>query len=113
MIVAAIDAQMAAKGLTKADKGDVVVSYHSVERQDVDLKTFDEKTPAAGAERPMAQMVRVGTLVIDLKNPETNKLIWRVKGEGVLKDVPNAEFLNAAVAKLFTLYPTAPSAGKK
>jgi hypothetical protein len=115
VLVAAIDAQMAAKGLTKADKGDVLVCYHSVERQDVDLKTFDEKAPAAGAERPMAQMVRVGSLVIDLKNPATNKLIWRVKGEGVtsnLTDANRAEFLNAAVAKLFTLYPAAPAKKK-
>jgi hypothetical protein len=115
-IVAAIDAQLAARGLTKAAKGDVLVSYHSVEREDVDLKTFDEKAPAAGAQRQEAQTVRVGTLVVDLKDGATNKLVWRAKAEGVTSNLPAANrtaFLNEAAAKLFELYPGAKGAGKK
>jgi hypothetical protein len=115
-IVADIEAQLAARGLTKAAKGDVLVCYHSVEREDVDLSTFDEKPPAAGAERKMAQTVRVGTLVVDLKAGATNKLFWRAKAEGATSTVPvesRTAFLNDVVTKLFALYPGSAPAGKK
>ena len=117
LIVAAIDAQLAAQGLTRADKGDLIVTYHSVERTDVDLKTFDEtKAPPTGTERQAAQMARVGTLVVDLKNGATSALVWRAKAEGVTSNIPTANrpaFLNDAAARLFTLYPLAKGAGKK
>jgi hypothetical protein len=114
-IVAAIDTQLAAKGLTRAEKSDVVVCYHSVERVDVDLATFDEN-PAPGAARRVAQTVRVGTLVVDLKSATTNALVWRAKAEGVTSNLPAANrpaFLNGAVAKLFALYPPPKTARKK
>lgn len=110
IITAAIEAQLAAKGLTKAAASDVEVAYHTVERADVDLSTFDDKEPAKGETRAPAKMVRIGTLAIDLRNPATRKVVWRVSVEGVLEKMAPAEsekFLNDKVASLFALYPGA------
>jgi Domain of unknown function (DUF4136) len=108
-ITAAIDAQLAAKGWKKASPADVIVAYHTVERIDVDLSTFDDKPPAPGAQRAMAQMVHVGTLVVDLKAPATHKILWRVSGEGVVtKMAPAArdQFVSGKVASLFEAFPS-------
>jgi Domain of unknown function (DUF4136) len=107
-IIAAVDKEMAAKGFKKASPADVAVSYHAVQRTDVDLSTFDNKQPAKGAERAPAQIVKVGTLVIDILNPASKAVIWRVSGDGVLKEMPAAErdaFVAKAVAELFGAYP--------
>lgn len=107
-IVAAIDKELAARGFKKGSPADVAVTYHAVQRTDVDLSTFDNKPPAAGAQRAAAQVLKVGTLAIDLANPTTKAVIWRVAGEGALKDMPAAErqaFVAKAVAELFAAYP--------
>ncbi len=113
IIVAAIEAQLASKGLTQASPADVDVAYHTVERIDVDLSTFDEKEPAQGAAREPAKMVHVGTLIVDFRDAATRKVLWRVSWEGVLTKMAPAEaeqFLTDKVASVFKLYPrtTAP-----
>ncbi len=107
-IIAAIDKEMAARGFKKGSPADVAVAYHAVQRADVDLSTFDNKQPAQGAERAAAQVVKVGTLVIDLTNPTTKAVIWRVSGEGIMKEMPAADrnaFVARAVSALFSAYP--------
>jgi hypothetical protein len=54
LIVEAIDAQLAARGLTKAAKGDVLVCYHSVERED----GRSEDVRREGASRSSARRLR-------------------------------------------------------
>ncbi len=109
-IVAGIEAQLAALGFTKAatGTGDVVVTYYSVERMDVDLATFDKNAPAPGAERKPAQTVKVGTLVVDMKVPGKTVPSWRAKIEGVMQGDMTAklETIDKAVVTLFGVYPT-------
>jgi hypothetical protein len=105
-IIAAVEKELAARGLKPGKPGDVLVSYHGVQRADVDLSTFDDKATASGAQA--AQVIRVGTLAVDLRNPMNRTLIWRVAGEGVIKDMPAAErdaFVAKMVALLFEKYP--------
>jgi hypothetical protein len=106
-IIAAIDKELAAKGLQKGAPGDVLVSYHAVQQDNVDLSTFDPKAATAGA--AAAQIVKVGTLAVDLRNPATRVVVWRVAGEGAIKEMPAAErdaFVGKFVAALFAMYPT-------
>ncbi|MGE5359279.1 MAG: DUF4136 domain-containing protein [Bacteroidales bacterium] len=109
-IVAGIEAQLASLGLTKAASGpgDVVVTYYSVERMDVDLATFDKVAPAPGAERKPAQTVKVGTLVVDMKQPGKTAPAWRAKIEGVMQGDMTAKLdtVDKAVVTLFGVYPT-------
>jgi len=109
-IIAGIEAQLVARGLTKAasGKGDVVFTYHGVQREDVDLTTFDEKTPAPGAMRTPAQTLKVGTLAVDLREASTRKLAWRAKVEDVLLRGDEAAQLAAidkGIIAVFQVYP--------
>lgn len=108
-IIAAVEKQLAANGMTKAatGAGDLVVRYHSVERADVDLSTFDPKPPAPGEQRTMAQTVSVGTLMVDLVDPVSQKLLWRGRIEGAIShDLPTLEQqLDKAVPRLFEKFP--------
>ena len=109
-IIAGIEAQLVARGLTKAasGQGDVVFTYHSVQREDVDLSTFDEKTPAPGAMRTPAQTLKVGTLAVDLREASTRKLAWRAKVEDVLLRGDEAAQLAAidkGIIAVFQVYP--------
>jgi len=106
-ILAALEAQLTAKGLKKVPSGpaDAIVSYHAVQRQDVDLSTFD-KAKAAG--QP-AGMLKVGAMAVDLKDAATGKLAWRAKVEDVLRGDKAAQLatIDKIVAALFEKYPTA------
>jgi len=109
-VVAGIEAQMAAVGLTKAaaGKGDVVVTYHTVTRTDVDLSTFDNVQPQAGGERKPAETLKIGTLVVDVKSTAAGKLAWRAKVEQVFAGSPAAQLkaVDEAVVAVFSVYPT-------
>ena len=109
-VVAGIEKQLGALGLTKAaaGKGDIVVTYHTVQRNDVDLSTFDNTQPAAGGERKAAQTLKIGTLAVDAKVASTGKLAWRAKVERVFSGdaATQLKAVDDAVAAVFGLYPT-------
>jgi hypothetical protein len=115
-IVAAIEAQLRALGLTPAAPGaaaDVTVTYHSVMRTDADLSTFDEVQPASGAQRKPTETYRVGTLAVDVIPSGKTAPAWRAKADGVLKGSTEAQIkvIDDTVAALFGVYPT--KTGKK
>ena len=104
LIVAAVDRELAARGLTKLPAGpsDVSVTYASVGRTDVDVKN-----PAKdGASREMA----VGTLVVDLNDPSSRQLLFRVRLDTPIDTDPATleATINTAVAAMFEKYPPPP-----
>jgi hypothetical protein len=109
-VVAGIEAQLKELGLTKAASGpgDVVVTYYSVTRTDVDLSTFDKAEPARGEQRKPAETYKVGTLVVDVKPAAAKQPAWRAKIEGVMKgdEATQLAAIDKAVVALFGVYPT-------
>jgi hypothetical protein len=112
-IVNAVDAQLSAKGLRKAEPGetpDVFVAYHAGVRQG----DFQISGTGGGPYRPArwgtarVEQVTVGVLAVEIINP-TGDAMWR----GVAtKDLdPNAspekreKNINKAAEKLFKKYP--------
>ena len=103
-IVAAVDRELAAQGLTKKTSGpaDALVTYASLRRIDVDLNA----RPRAGeGTRPQYD---VGTLIVLLLEPGTRKELFRgrvdqpIEAEaGKVKPV-----IDAAVKEMFGKYPT-------
>jgi hypothetical protein len=89
-IVDAIDKALAAQGLKKGAPADVLVEYHAVQSEEVDLRTFDDKAPAQGQERASAQLVKKGTLAIDMREPASRKVIWRVAAEQAITQMAGA-----------------------
>jgi len=110
-IVVGIDKALAAQGLKKGAPADVLIEYHAVQSEDVDLRTFDNKAPVQGQERAAAQIVKKGTLAIDLREPAGRKVVWRVAAERAISATTTAAerdaFVATLVATMFESYPTA------
>ena len=101
-IVAAIDRELAARGLTKLPSGssDLLVSYEALGRTDVDLKN-----PKDGEYRDMS----VGMIVVDLRDAASKQSAFRARMDTPMeRNAATIEAdINAAVAAVFGKYPTA------
>jgi hypothetical protein len=104
LIVAAVDRELAGRGLTKlpSGQGDVAVTYASVSRTDVDTK----QAPKDGASRQFA----VGTLIVDLIAPANRQRLFRVRLDTPIESDPATmeATINAAVTAMFEKYPPPP-----
>jgi hypothetical protein len=107
-IVAGIEAQLVARGLTKAASGpgDVIVTYHSVQRTDLDLAATDKQARATGGTAEPV-LLKVGTLAVDLKEAGTGKLVWRARIDDVLSGDQAAQMgtVDKCIVALFQWYP--------
>ena len=101
-IMAAVDRELTALGFTKLTSGpsDVLVTYRSLSRTDVDLKS----TSKGGEPREYL----VGTLVVDILEPANRQSLFRVRMDTPI-DSERAKLeaeINAAVTAMFEKYPT-------
>ena len=100
LIVAAVDRELSGRGFSKtaSGPGDVVVTYASLSRTDVDLK----QKPAGGGLPELA----VGTLLVDLSDPNRQTLV-RVRMDTPMEWTPATyeATVNAAVKAMFDRYP--------
>jgi hypothetical protein len=109
-IVAAVDAQLAAKGLRKVETGgDLLVTYSAVVR-----KETSGVVTGMGGWRMRGGMGRIdpvtentGTLIVDLAAGQDKNLIWRGKASDTLSDKSekNTQKIDKAVEKMFKKYP--------
>ncbi len=102
-ITAAVDRELAALGLTKreAEPSDVLVTYTTLRRTDVDLKA---KPDDKGAPRQYP----VGTLIVAFLEPSSHRPVLRLRIDNPI-DIESAklqEAIDAEVAALFAKYPT-------
>lgn len=130
-VVAAVDAQLQAKGWTKVPEGQVgqaVVAGGVSVHQQQSASTYYSAPMYAGYGwggpwmRPygMAGMATatttvrtydVGTLIIDMFSSSTKKAIWRGTAEKTISDKPekNAEAVRIGIENMFRYFPPAPS----
>jgi len=103
-IVAAVDRELAALGLSKQASGpsDVVVTYASLRRTDVDLNS--KPTVGHGGRK----QYDVGTLVLLLREPETRKELFRARVDKPIEAEPAKmqAVIDSAIAEMFAKYPT-------
>lgn len=125
-IVAEIEARLAAAGWTQAapDEGDVVVAEHATVKNDVSVDTFYTGWgtgwgwtgfgPGAGIGTTVSQSLRSGTLVVDMFDAKTKKLIWRGTAEGALSTKPeeNIPKVQKIIGRLFKKFPPLPPGAK-
>jgi hypothetical protein len=123
-IVNAINTELAAKGLTKADANpDVYVVYHVAFDKQKDISTYSSGYGggygaygwgwgggwAGGTTTTQVRDILVGTLVIDMADAKKNQLVWR--GMGVkevntqAKPEKRDKSINEAVKKIFKNFP--------
>ena len=106
MIVAAVEAEMAAVGFTKAESGaDVTLAYYAMAITNVDLEALD-KIEREGTSRAAANKT-LGRLVVVMRNA-AQKQIWTAATREYLE--PMIEKFQPAItivtARLFETYPT-------
>ena len=122
-IVAAIDTQLAAKGLTKSESNpDVFVVYHIAFDKEKDISTFSSGYGgygpygwgwgggwSGGTTTTQVRDILIGTLVIDLADAKKGQLAWRGMGVKEVNTQANPEkrdkSINEAVKKIFKNYP--------
>jgi hypothetical protein len=113
-IVADIDTQLAARGLTKVGEGasaDLVVLYHG----SISTNTPVNNTGLGGLgiywgnvmTAPAAEQIPIGQLVVDIGDAKTKKLLWLGTAKDTLGNEPsvNTKKIDAAVTMLFKKYP--------
>jgi hypothetical protein len=102
-VMAAVDRELSALGMSKAASGagDVMVTYYSLSRTDVDHKA---KPDAQGA-RPQYW---VGTLVVALLDPANRQRLLRLRVDKPIEIEPAklGVAIDEAVSALFARYPT-------
>jgi hypothetical protein len=122
-IVAAIETELAAKGLTKSDTPDVFVVYHVAFDKEKDISTFSSGYGggyggygwgwgggwAGGTSTTQVRDILIGTLVIDMADAKKGQIAWR--GMGVkevntqAKPDKRDKSITNAVKKIFKNYP--------
>lgn len=120
-IVEGIDAQLIAKGWTRAAQGDVAIAAHISTAQKQSLDTFYTGTGMggwgwrrglgggmlAGSATTQVESYEVGTLVVDLFDSRTQQAIWRGTATGTVAGSPQKQDaeVDKALAKMFTNFP--------
>ena len=122
-IVAAIEAELATKGLTKADANpDLFVVYHMAFDKEKDISTFSSGYGgygpygwgwgggwAGGSTHTTVRDILIGTLVIDMADAQKGQMVWRGVGEKEINTKASPDKrdknINSAVKKILKNYP--------
>ncbi len=122
-IVGAIDAELAAKGLTKSESNpDVFVVYHIAVDKQKDISTYSSGGGgygpygwgwgggwAGGMTTTQVRDILIGTLVIDIADAKAGQLAWRGMGvkevDAQAKPEKRDKSIANAVKKIFKNYP--------
>lgn len=122
-LVAAIEAELGAKGLTKSDAApDLFVVYHMAFDKQKDISTFSSGSGgygpygwgwgggwAGGSTHTTVRDILIGTLVIDMADAKKNQMVWRGVGEKEINTSANPEKrdknIASAVKKILKNFP--------
>ena len=101
----ALARELAARGLSRVDSDPtLLLRYHAARSTRIDLLPLDS---GSGAPPTGIRYVETGSLVIDLLDAASGKVVWRGHATGVLRYGPDqvAAQIDAAVAELLARFP--------
>ena len=112
-IKSSVDSALAAKGLTQvASGGDISITAMEITKDQQTLNTFYNgfggwRWGGFGDATTTTDTYKVGTLVVDLFDTQSKKLIWRGSSSDTLsnKSDKNIKNLNKGVDKMFKHFP--------
>lgn len=114
-IVAAIDKELAAKGLQKVDdvaNADLAVLYHAAVSAQTQLNTMDMGPGwgwnwGGGMSTTTVEQIPTGQLSVDIGDAKTKKLLWLGSASETLSDKPekNTEKIDKVVGEMFKKFP--------
>jgi hypothetical protein len=111
---AAVEEELANKGFEKTDAPDLIVGYHASVTQDIDNRGSES---GGDCEECGPEVYDRGTLLIDLVDAHTDRLVWRgwAKGsiDGVIDDQRWMEQrIDEAVARIMRQLPHSRDGGE-
>ncbi|RKS00542.1 MULTISPECIES: DUF4136 domain-containing protein [unclassified Flavobacterium] len=115
-ILRSIDETMEAKGFSKSETPDLLVSFFTKEREEVNVNQFNAGwgygwgwgwNPYLWGGNTSVSRHTEGTLYIDIIDAKKKELIWQGEGEGVLTKDTNKkdEVIKEFVTKILEQYP--------
>jgi len=111
-IIQAIDNQMILKGLTKVDEGkaDLMIVYHAAVDYETQLNTVGMGYGwgyYGGTTTTYVDKIPVGTLLVEMGDPQAKKMVWRAQGTSDLSDKPEkiTKKIDKTVEKMFKKFP--------
>jgi opacity protein-like surface antigen len=118
-MLSAIEAEMNAKGFTKADKPDLLVNLVVVARERVDVYNYGPgyygwggwgwgwRSPFWGPSMNSVDQYMEGTIIIDFLDPKQKILIWHGRGSGFNLDnmSKREERVQSGVKEILAQYP--------
>ncbi len=111
-IVAAVDKDLAAKGLRKVDAGtspDLLVVYHAAvsSKTQLDTTNMGAYRWSGGSSTTTVKEIPVGELIVDIGDPKTQKMLWRGTATDTLSDNPQkvADKIDKSVDDMFKKFP--------
>ena len=103
-IVAAIDAQLSAKGFKRVDSdSDLLVLYHvgSDQQESLNWNNFRGWGRFAGMGLAQVDRVAIGQLKVDIADVKFKQFLWRGTATDSVSQDPQKDKLDKAVAKMF------------
>lgn len=111
-LVEAVDANLKAKGFTRVESGgDITVTYHAAADKTVDVQSFQSGGPYSCWGGCMTSTtvtpVTVGTVIVDLVDTKTNKMLWRGSATDTVSGDPkeNEGKINEGIHRMFEKFP--------
>lgn len=107
-IQAALEAELSARGLTKVDRaGDLVAVYHASIETQVDVDAFGYGRPRWGTRQVYVRNYELGTVIVDLLDAKTDRVVWRGVGRDVVSGDPDkvAGRITRGAERMFKNFP--------
>jgi hypothetical protein len=107
----AVDSQLASKGMTKTDddKADLYIGYQTSVNQERQWDAWGSRAFGMGTGSWTSSTISVGTLVLDMYDPEMKQLVWTGSATKTIDPSSNHEKnmknLDKSMAKLLKNYP--------
>jgi hypothetical protein len=86
-VQADVEKELATRGFEKATSGtpELLIHYHASVYQKIDVNSADEQRGYCGGYKPY--VYEVGTLVLDLVDARTKRVVWRGSAQGMVEGI--------------------------
>jgi hypothetical protein len=104
----AIESRLAARGLSRVESGgDLEVVYHVAAENQIGVEIVGEKQPFFEAQATRIRHLSVGTLVLNMIDASSRKVVWQGEAHDATTPVPRAieRMIGEGIAQLLQDFP--------
>jgi hypothetical protein len=104
----AIESTLAARGLSRVEsRGDLEVMYHAAAENKIGVEKLGYSQPGFEGQATRIRYLSVGTLVLDMIDASSGKVVWRGEAQDATTPVPRAieRMIDEGIAQLLEDFP--------